>query len=157
MADLYGDTIGGGSAILVDAHARTLKGDGALGAGPYTSFGTRQLQAIKVVSATVDFSSTSNYVDGSGVPIVNGAFYKAVNALMERAEVYYVGIPGNTATGFTALISSVNSDSGDAYGASSSADGTYDNLEEVVDVAVNGSDSGDITISNVTLSGLTFA
>lgn len=156
MADLYSATIGGGSAILVAAHARTMQGDGTKGAGPYTRFGTRQLQAIKVVSASVDFSSTANYVDGSGYPVVNGDFAKAVNAIAERAEIYYVGIPDAT-DGFTVLISSVNSDSGDGNGTTSSADGSYDNLEGAVDIAVNGSDSGDITITNVALTGLTFA
>jgi hypothetical protein len=155
MADLYGAAVAG-TSINVDANARTLVGDGALGAGPYTSFGTRKLQAINVVSATIDFSSTSNYVDGGGVPIVNGAFAKAVNALAERAEVYYVGIPGNTATGFTALISSVNSDAGDNYGATSTADNSYDNLEDIVGAAV-GTSGADVTISNITLSGKSFS
>ena len=157
MADLYGQAIGGGLTGDVDANARTLIGDGALGAGPYTTFGTRKLQAIKIVSASVDFSSTSNYVDGSGVPIVNGAFAKAVNALAERAEIYYVGIPGNSgANQFVAMISDVNSDAGDDYGASSSADGSYDNLEDIVGAAI-GTSGADVTISNVTLTELAFA
>ena len=84
MASLYGVAIGGGLTGNVDGNARTLIGDGALGAGPYTRFGTRQLQAIKVISATVDFSSTANYVDGSGVPVANGDFAKAVNARQGR-------------------------------------------------------------------------
>ena len=146
MADIYSTTVEG---TTVGANSRKILGDGSSGAGPFTRFGTRQLQAIKVVSATINFST--NYGNS------NSNFYKAITALQERAEIFYVGIPGNTATGFTAIISSVNSDSGDGYGASSAADGTYDNLEERVDVAVNGSDSGDITITNITLTGMTFA
>jgi hypothetical protein len=149
MADLYTVTTGlNNSYATVGQNARKLVGDGADGIGPYTRFGTPQLQAIKVISASVDFSTDYDDPDSD--------FSKAVRALQDRAEIYYVGIPGNTATGFTVLINATKSDAGDGYGANSSADGTYDNLEEVVDVAVNGSDSGDITISNVTLTGLTF-
>jgi hypothetical protein len=146
MPDVYAQVVEG---TTVGANSRKILGDGTSGAGPFTRFGTRQLQAIKIVSATVNFST--NYSNS------NSNIFKAIIALQERAEIYYVGIPGNTATGFTALISAVNSDSGDGYGASSAADGTYDNLEEAIDVAVNGSDTGNITITNVTLSGLTFA
>lgn len=144
MADLYSTSTGlAADYATVGANARKM------GTGPYTSIGPRNLQAIKVISATINFST--NYDDA------NSNYSKAINAIQERAEIYYAGIPGNTATGFTVLIASGNSDSGDAYGASSSADGSYDNLEERVDIAVNGSDSGDITITDVDLTGLTFA
>lgn len=149
MANLYGVAIGGGLTGNIDDNARRILGDGTSGAGPFTRFGSRELQAIKVVSATINFA-TSYTAAGSN-------FYKAINAIQERAEIYYVGIPQNLANGFVALISKVNSDSGDNYGATSTADGSYDNLEEVIDKAVNGSDTGDITITNVTLTGLTFA
>jgi hypothetical protein len=148
MADLYGVAIGGGVSGNVDANARRILGDGASGAGPFTRFGSRELQAIKVVSATINFATSYT--------AVNSNFYKAINAIQERAEIFYVGIPQDTSNGFVALISKVNSDSGDGYGASSTADASYDNLEESIDIAVNGSDSGDITITNVTLTGLTF-
>lgn len=146
MPDVYATAIEG---TTVGANSRKVLGDGTSGAGPFTRFGTRQLQAIKVVSATVNFST--------GYTATNSNFSKAIRAIQDRAEVFYAGIPGNTATGFTVLISSVNSDSGDGYGAASTDDGTYDNLEEAVDVAVNGSDTGNITITNITLTGLTFA
>lgn len=148
MADLYGTTAVG-TDVAIDANARKLVGDGASGAGPYTRFGTRKLQAVRVVSATVNFSP--------GYQASNSNLAKAVAALQSRAELYYVGIPGNTATGFTVLISSINSDSGDGFGTGSSPDGSYDNLEELIDVAVNGSDTGDVTITEVELTGLTFA
>jgi len=146
MPDVYATAIEG---TTVGANSRKVLGDGTSGAGPFTRFGTRQLQAIKVVSATVNFSTSYT--------ATNSNFSKAIRAIQDRAEVFYAGIPGNTATGFTVLISSVNSDSGDGYGAASTDDGTYDNLEEAVDVAVNGSDTGNITITNITLTGLTFA
>jgi hypothetical protein len=146
MPDVYATAIEG---TTVGANSRKVLGDGASGAGPFTRFGTRQLQAIKVVSATVNFSTSYT--------ASNSNFSKAIRAIQDRAEVFYAGIPGNTATGFTVLIGSINSDSGDGYGAQSTDDGTYDNLEEAVDVAVNGSDTGNITITNITLTGLTFA
>lgn len=146
MPDVYATVVEG---TTVGANSRKVLGDGTSGAGPFTRFGTRQLQAIKVVSATVNFSTSYT--------ATNSNFSKAIRAIQDRAEVFYAGIPGNTATGFTVLISSVNSDSGDGYGAASTDDGTYDNLEEAVDVAVNGSDTGNITIINITLTGLTFA
>lgn len=149
MADLYGVALGGGLTGNIDDNARKILGDGTSGAGPFTRFGSRELQAIKVVSATINFSTSYT--------TANSNFFKAINAIQQRAEIFYVGIPGNTATGFTALISKVNSDAGDNYGATSTADGSYDNLEELIDKAVNGSDSGDITVTNVTLTGLTFA
>jgi hypothetical protein len=149
MASLYGVDATGLNGIKIDANARKLVGDGASGVGPYTRFGTPTLQAIKVVSSTINFSTTYT--------ATNSNYAKAIAAIQERAEIYYAGIPGNTGTGFTVLINVANSDAGDGYGASSAADGTYDNLEERVDVAVNGSDTGDITITNVVLSGLTFA
>lgn len=149
MANLYGVAIGGGVTGNIDDNARRILGDGTSGAGPFTRFGARELQAIKVVSATINFATT--YTNpGSN-------FYKAINAIQERAEIFYVGIPQNLANGFVALISKGNSDAGDNYGSSSTADGSYDNLEEYIDKAVNGSDTGDITITNVTLTGLTFA
>ncbi len=145
MADVYATVVEG---TTVGANTRKVLGDGTSGAGPFTRFGTRQLQAIKVVSATVNFSTSYT---GS-----NSNFSKAIRALQERAEIYYVGIPGNTATGFTALISSINSDSGDGYADQSSADGSYENLEDVIGAAI-GTAENDITITDVTLTGLTFA
>jgi hypothetical protein len=147
MADLYGVTAGGLS-VNVDANARRLLGDGASGVGPYTRFGTPQLQALKIISSSINFTTTP--------AAVNSNLYKAVTALQSLAEVYYVGIP--TASGanqFVALVHLNKTDAGDGYGASSTADGTYDNLEEVISIAITGSD-GDVTITNSTLTGLSF-
>lgn len=145
MADVYATVVEG---TTVGANTRKVLGDGTSGAGPFTRFGSRELQAIKVVSATINFSTSYT--------ASNSNFSKAILAIQERAEIFYVGIPGNTATGFTALISKVNSDAGDGYGASSSADGSYENLEDKIGTAI-GTAENDITITNVTLTGLTFA
>ena len=140
MSDLY-STYGD--------NARKLVGDGASGVGPYTSFGTPKLQAVKVVSSTINFTTTPT--------ASNSNLYKAVSALQGLAEIYYVGIP--TASGanqFVALINANKADSGDGYGASTSYDGSYENLEDAIGAAL-GVAENDITITNVTLTGLSFA
>ena len=145
MADVYSTVVEG---TTVGANSRKILGDGASGAGPFTRFGTPQLQAIKIVSATINFSTSYT---GS-----NSNFSKAVRALQDEAEIYYVGIPGNTATGFTALVHLNKTDSGNGFGASTSFDGSYENIEDIIGAAV-GTAENDITVTNVTLSGLTFA
>jgi hypothetical protein len=148
MADLYNADATGLSGIKVDANARRLLGDGASGVGPYTRFGTPQLQAIKVISATINFTTTPT--------IVNSNLSKAVRALQDLAEVYYVGVP--TASGanqFIALVHLNKTDAGDGFGASSSADGSYENLEDAIGAAL-GTAENDVTITNSTLTGLTF-
>ena len=148
MADLYGVAIGGGLTGNIDGNARKLVGDGTSGVGPYTRFGTPQLQAIKVVSSAYDFTTTPT--------IANSILSKAVRALQTMAEIYYVGIP--TASGanqFVALVNVEKNDSGNGYGASTSMDGTYTNMEAVILAALGG--SGSVTITEVALTGLTFA
>ena len=131
MADLYGTTATG-TSVAVDANARKLLGDGAAGIGPYTSFGTPTLVAIKVVSATINFTTTPT--------IVNSNMSKAVTGLQSRAEVYYVGKP--TASGANQFVALVHSeDSGNGYGASTSMDGSYENLEDAIGAALGVSEN----------------
>jgi hypothetical protein len=148
MADLYGVALGGGLTGNVDSNARKLLGDGASGVGPYTRFGTPQLQALKIVSATVNFTTTPT--------AANSNLYKAVTALQDLAEVYYVGIP--TASGanqFIALVHLNKTDSGDGFGASTNFDGSYENIEDEIRIAL-GTAENDVTITNSTLTGLSF-
>jgi len=148
MADLYGVAIGGGLTGNVDDNARKLLGDGASGVGPYTRFGTPQLQALKIISATVNFSTTPS--------AANSNLYKAVTALQSLAEVYYVGIPGNTATGFVALVHYNKTDTSDGYGESSTIGTSYENIEDAIGAALSAAEN-DVTVTEVALSGLTFA
>ncbi len=149
MADLYGVAIGGGVTGNVDANARKLLGDGTSGVGPYTRFGTPQLQAIKIVSATIDFTTTP--------AAANSNLSKAVKGLMNLAEIYYVGKPTSSgANQFVALVNIQKTDSGNGYGASTSMDGSYENLEDSIGAAL-GVAENDITITEVALTGLTFA
>jgi len=146
MADLYG-VAAAGTSVNVDANARKLLGDGASGVGPYTSFGTPTLVALKIVSATINFTTTPT--------IANSNMSKAVAGLQSRAEVYYVGIP--TASGANQFVALVHAeDSGNGYGASTSMDGSYENLEDAIGAALGVSEN-DITITEVALTGLTFA
>jgi hypothetical protein len=93
MADNY-STVG--------VNALKLLGDGAAGVGPYTRFGTRQLQAISVTSSAYNLTTTP--------AASNSNIFKAVNALQVSAEVFYVGKP--TASGsnvFVAIIAAKQS------------------------------------------------
>ncbi len=146
MADLYG-VAAAGTTVNVDANARKLLGDGASGIGPYTSFGTPVLTAIKVVSATINFTTTP--------AAANSNMSKAVTGLQSRAEIYYVGKP--TASGANQFVALIHAeDTGDGYGASTSFDGSYENLEDAIGTAL-GVAENDITITEISLTGLTFA
>ncbi len=145
MPSVYSTVVEG---TTVGANSRKVLGDGTSGAGPFTRFGTPQLQAIKIVSATVNFSTSYTASDSN--------FSKAVRALQDEAEIYYVGIPGNTATGFTALVHLNKTDIGNGFGASTNFDGSYENIEDIIGAAI-GTAENDITITNVALTGLTFA
>jgi hypothetical protein len=148
MPSLYG-VAAAGTSVNVDANARKLLGDGASGIGPYTSFGTPQLQALKIVSATINFTTTPTIV-GSNLSL-------AVRGLQDMAEIYYVGKP--TATGanqFIALVGITKTDSGNGYGASTSMDASYENIEDSIRGAL-GTAEDDVTVTEVVLTGLTFA
>ena len=149
MASLYGVAIGGGLTGNVDSNARKLLGDGASGVGPYTSFGTPKLQAIKIVSATINFTTTP--------AAENSNLFKAVSALQGLAEIYYVGKP--TASGanqFVALVNLNKTDRSDGYGENSTFVTTYENLEDAIRAAL-GTAEDDIEITEVALTGLSFA
>jgi len=148
MADLYGDAIGGGLTGNIDANARRLLGDGASGVGPYTNFGTPKLQALKIVSATINFTTTPT--------VANSNLYKAVSALQGLAEIYYVGIP--TASGanqFVALVNYNNTDNGNGYATYGSDDESFENIEDAIRAAL-GTAEDDVTVTKSVLTGLSF-
>lgn len=145
MADSYS---------AVGTNALKLVGDGASGIGPYTKFGTVVLTAVKVTSASVDFTTTP--------AAANSNLYKAVKALQMGAEVFYVGKP--TASGsnnFVALVNSATLQRGgrgaSAYGGTDdTGDTTFEALEEIITNAL-GQSANDTTIAEVVLTGPTFA
>jgi hypothetical protein len=151
MADLYGVAIGGGLTGNVDANARKILGDGASGVGPYTRFGTPQLQAVKVVSSNYDFTTTPT--------IANSIMSKAIRGLQQLGEIYYVGVPGASAANqFVALINLNNTYNGANQGSGTtvaSADGSYTAVEADILAELGG--AGTVTITNVTLTELAFA
>ena len=142
------------SFSAVGTNALKLVGDGASGVGPYTKFGTVVLTAVKVTSATVDFTTTP--------AAANSNLYKAVKALQMGAEVFYVGKP--TASGsnnFVALVNSATLQRGgrgaSAYGGTDdTGDTTFEALEEIITNAL-GQSANDTTIAEVVLTGPTFA
>jgi hypothetical protein len=145
MADSYS---------AVGTNALKLVGDGASGIGPYTKFGTVVLTAVKVTSASVDFTTTP--------AAANSNLYKAVKALQMGAEVFYVGKP--TASGsnnFVALVNSATLQRGgrgaSAYGGTDdTGDTTFEALEEIITNAL-GQSANDTTIAEVVLTGSTYA
>lgn len=151
MADLYGVAIGGGLTGNVDANARKILGDGASGVGPYTRFGTPQLQAIKVVSSDYDFTTTP--------AATNSNMSKAIRGLQQLGEIYYVGKPGSaSANQFVALINPNNTYNGETQGSGStvaSANGSYTAVEADILAELGG--AGSVTITDVTLTELAFA
>ena len=148
MADLYTVATGlAGDYATIGGNAKKVLGDGSAGVGPYTSFGTPVLTAIKVVSATINFTTTPT--------IANSNLYKAVAGLQSRAEIQYVGKP--TASGANQFVALIHAeDSGNGYGASTSMDGSYENLEDAIGASL-GVAENDITITEISLTGLTFA
>jgi hypothetical protein len=135
MADNY-STVG--------TNALKLLGDGAAGVGPYTRFGTRQLAAIKVVSSAYDFTTTP--------AASNSNLFKAVNALQVSAELFYVGKP--TASGANQFVAVLASNT-EQDGTSTANDASWTDAEANILAALGG--SGSVTISAVTLTGLSFA
>ena len=147
MADLFAYDVANGTSIT--SNAKKLLGDGTAGVGPYTSFGTPKLQAIKVVSATINFTTTPT--------VSNSNLAKAVFALQGLAEIYYVGIP--TASGanqFVALVNYNKTDNGNGYATYGSDDASFENIEDAIRAAL-GTAEDDVTVTAVALTGLTFA
>ena len=136
-----------------DAAANNYKmlGDGASGVGPYTRFGTPQLLALKIVSAALDETTTP--------AISKSILQKIINGLQSHAEVYYVGIPA--ANFIVALVNASTVSRGGngaaAFGGTNdSGETTFENLETLISLAA-GQAVTDITVTEVTLTGGTFA
>ena len=142
------------SFSAVGVNALKLVGDGAAGIGPYTKFGTVVLTAIKVTSASVDFTTTP--------AAANSNLYKAVTALQMGAEVFYVGKPTSSGSNnFVALVNSATLQRGgrgaSAYGGTDdTGNTTFEALEEIITNAL-GQSANDTTIAEVVLTGPTFA
>ena len=139
------------TAARVGANALKLVGDGAAGVGPYTRFGTPALTALKIVSTALDESTTPE--------ARNSTMQKIVNSIQTHAEVYYAGIP---ASNFVTILVASNTVSrggrgADLYGGTAdTGETTFENLETIVSLAL-GQAVTDVTITEVVLTGGTFA
>ena len=154
FAQTYSNAGAAITASYLPANNYKLLGDGAAGIGPYTRFGTRQLTALQVVSATLDFTTTPT--------ISNSLLSKAVAGLIAGgAEVFYIGKPHASTQGFIALVALDTANPGgrgaDSIGGTAdTGNTTYETLEESVSLRAKGA-NGDITITEMVLTGTTFA
>jgi hypothetical protein len=155
MADLYTrvETVSNAGVTVATYGANALKlvGDGAAGVGPYTRFGTRQIQAIKIVSAAVDETTT---------PAIQASnLQKIVNALQGFGEVYYVGVPGANFIVAHMALDTMNAggQGADLFGGTAdTGNTTYESMETVISLAL-GQAVTDVTVTSVTLTGGTYA
>jgi len=142
------------TAARVSANAFKTLGDGAAGIGPYTRFGTPQLTALQVVSATLDFTTTPN--------ITNSLLSKVVRGVQAAGvDIFYIGKPHASSQGVIMLVTSNTLPRGgrgaSAFGGTDDTGETsFENIEEQVAdaLAVAGSD---ITATELVLTGTTFA
>ena len=142
------------TAARVSANAFKTLGDGASGIGPYTRFGTPQLTAIKIVSATLDFTTTPT--------ITNSILSKVVRGVQAAGvDIFYIGKPHASTDGVVMLVTSNTLSRGGRGadllgGTADTGEATYENLEESVSLAAKGA-NGDITVTEVVLTGVGFA
>jgi hypothetical protein len=151
VAQIYDNSGNEITAARVGANNYKLLGDGASGIGPYTRFGTPALTALKIVSTAVNETTTPT--------ITFSNLQKIVNALQSHAEIYYVGIPASDFV--TVLVNSNTVSRGgrgaDLYGGTAdTGETTFENLETIVSLAL-GQAVTDVTITEVVLTGGTFA
>jgi hypothetical protein len=158
MADFTGGSVASGAGVagsvqLAANFTKTL-GDGASGIGPYTRFGTPQLTAIKIVSATLDFTTTPN--------IANSILSKVIRGVQAAGvDIFYVGKPHASTDGVVMLVTSNTLPRGGRGadllgGTADTGETTFENLEETISLAAKGA-NGDITVTEVVLTGVGFA
>lgn len=139
-----------GSGVNVAANYLAMPAQHTYGTGfgnLYSNFGTRNFRFVKVVlsGGTVpDLSATYT--------AANSLFSKAVRALSNSAEVYFLGVP--SATAFVAAIADDTANGAD----SGNTQGTGFGLLEADILAATGSwASGVVTISSLTATGASIA
>ena len=145
---------GAASTLYLDDNTKKLLGDGAAGVGPYTRFGTPQLTAIKIVSATLDFTTTPN--------IANSILSKVIRGVQAAGvDIFYVGKPHASTDGVVMLVTSNTLPRGGRGadllgGTADTGETTFENLEETISLAAKGANA-DITVTEVVLTGVGFA
>jgi hypothetical protein len=158
MADFTGGSVASGAGVagsvqLAANFTKTL-GDGASGIGPYTRFGTPQLTAIKIVSASLDFTTTPT--------IANSILSKVIRGVQAAGvDIFYVGKPHASTDGVVMLVTSNTLPRGGRGadllgGTADTGETTFENLEETISLAAKGANA-DITVTEVVLTGVGFA
>ena len=158
MADFTTGSITSGAGVAgsdqLAANSTKTLGDGAAGIGPYTRFGTPQLTAIKIVSASLDFTTTPN--------IANSLLSKVVRGVQAAGvDIFYVGKPHASTDGVVMLVTSNTLPRGGRGadllgGTADTGETSFENVEEHVSLAAKGA-VGDITVTEVVLTGVSFA
>jgi hypothetical protein len=122
-------------------------------AGPFTRFGTRELQFLEIAAvednSAVDF--TKAVLAGTGSYTDSGSLMtKAIQALQQFGEVYTVGTP--SATEFTVILAK---DTLNGAEAASNVDAeTYGAMEAAIDAAIGiGTGTHSVTVTPLTLTG----
>lgn len=116
----------------------------------YSNFGTRNLRFAKAV-VSGGSSNDLTTADGStgSYTASNSLFSKAVRALQQYGEIYFVGVPSATAFVFAVSEDTLN----DADSGNTSNSG-YGLLETAIAAAVG---SGTVTVTTLTATGASIA
>ena len=111
---------------------------------PFSQFGTRELQFIKVAYTGADTTPT----------IANSLFAQGVRALQQSVEVYFVGTPASGV--FVAAIAADTSYNTDTKVAGGADTGTgYNLIEAIMAAGITGNPT--VTITALTASGASIA
>ena len=127
-------------------------------AGPFSQFGTRDLQFIKIVATGSDGSTAVNFSTTYGNS--NSDFSIALRTLQGFGEVYYVTTPDST--GFAAAVSqdTVNASqtaTPNTQAATTGSTNNYGSLEAALVSALAKGGSATATVSGLTATGVSIA
>jgi len=148
VATNYGRVVGG--AYTESGQARTY-------AGPFSQFGTRDLQFIKIVATGSDGSTAVNF--STTYLNSNSDYSIALRTLQNFGEVYYATTPDST--GFAVAVSqdTVNSaqSGSNTQAATTGSTNNYGALEAALVSALAKGGSATATVSGLTATGVSIA
>lgn len=119
---------------------------------PSSQFGTRALRFVKVVVSGGSSNDLTKGADGATGAFTdsNSLFSRAVRAIQNSVELYFVGTP--SATAFVIAISDDTANDSDV--GSNVEDASYGDIEAYVAAAVG---SGTVTMTTLAASGASIA
>ena len=155
MPSLLGTTVTANYNRVVGP-SYTVSGDVRTYTGPFSSFGTRILKFYKVAAVhnggAVDFTKAK--LDGTGAwSDPNSLFARAILALQQFGEVFYVGTPG---TGGFIVALADDTASGAEPNSNDQAD-TFGAMEAAIKAAVGADTSATVTNVKESADGLSIA